>query len=221
MPWAITPLPALVLACWRGVAMCLGRQVQVAREAVGPEGRVVPQQWLANTTAPGVAPLDLVVYGDTPNALCCDAKLVSALTRNGQPAHAADFRDGAATLPGGGKPHVILSSAQRRAPATMRAQVGGRWSDEAQQFARQLVRLRGRPRAARLARSSCAGLGAPLVAHSGCRGPACSLQLLPHGRCLPVAASGCLATQPPTWTSGSLCKKSAQKKHRSNLNKSK
>ena len=28
---------------------------RVAREAVGPEGHVVPQQWLAHTTAPGVA----------------------------------------------------------------------------------------------------------------------------------------------------------------------
>ena len=41
---------------------------KVAREAVGPEGHVVPQQWRVNTTAPGVAPddrkrLDLVIYG--------------------------------------------------------------------------------------------------------------------------------------------------------------
>ena len=58
--------------------------VRVAREAVGPEGQVVPQQWLAHTTAPGVPPqdrrrLDLVVYGATTRdgALCCDATLVS------------------------------------------------------------------------------------------------------------------------------------------------
>ena len=31
--------------------------VRVAREAVAAEGRVVPQQWLAQTTAPGVAVL--------------------------------------------------------------------------------------------------------------------------------------------------------------------
>ena len=42
--------------------------IRVAREAVGPEGRVVPQQGLSRTTAPGVSPdnrrrLDLVVYG--------------------------------------------------------------------------------------------------------------------------------------------------------------
>ena len=45
--------------------------VRVAREAVGPEGQVVPQQWLAHTTAPNVRSddrrrLDLVVYGVTP-----------------------------------------------------------------------------------------------------------------------------------------------------------
>ena len=32
--------------------------VRVAREAVGADGQVVPQQWLSNTTAPGVAPDD-------------------------------------------------------------------------------------------------------------------------------------------------------------------
>ena len=64
--------------------------VQVAREAVGPKGRVVPQWWLANTTAPGVAAddrrrLDLVIYGASPRgeALCCDATLVSPLQRDG------------------------------------------------------------------------------------------------------------------------------------------
>ena len=52
--------------------------VQVAREAVGPEGWVVPQQWLSRTTAPQVHP---VVYGATNSgeALCCDATLVSSL----------------------------------------------------------------------------------------------------------------------------------------------
>ena len=66
--------------------------VHVAREAVGPEGQVVPQQWLAHTTAPGVPPgnrrrLKLVIYGATPlgGALCCDATLVSPLARDGTP----------------------------------------------------------------------------------------------------------------------------------------
>ena len=54
--------------------------VRIAREAVGPEGQVVPQQWLACTSARDVDPadrrrLDLVVYGATPlgEALCCVA----------------------------------------------------------------------------------------------------------------------------------------------------
>ena len=45
--------------------------MRVAREAVGADGQVVPQQWVCNTTVPGVAPndrrrLDLVIYGATP-----------------------------------------------------------------------------------------------------------------------------------------------------------
>ena len=61
--------------------------VRIAREAVGPEGQVVLQQWLARTSARDVDPadcrrLDLVVYGATPlgEALCCDVTLVSPLT---------------------------------------------------------------------------------------------------------------------------------------------
>ena len=92
------------VACPRaGLLPRRGAWVQVAREAVGAEGRIVPQQWLARTTAPGVAPadrrrLDLVVYGATPGgeALCCDATLVSPLTRAGRPVPGADVRDGAA-----------------------------------------------------------------------------------------------------------------------------
>jgi len=60
--------------------------VQVAREAVGPEGRVEPQQWLAHTTAPQVPAddrrrLDFVVYGATTDgeAIRRDETLVSPL----------------------------------------------------------------------------------------------------------------------------------------------
>ncbi|OLP76345.1 hypothetical protein AK812_SmicGene43728 [Symbiodinium microadriaticum] len=52
-------------------------RVCVAREAVVPDGQVVPQQWLAHTTAPNVRSddrrrLDLVLYGTTllGGALC-------------------------------------------------------------------------------------------------------------------------------------------------------
>ena len=79
--------------------------VQVAREAVGPEGRVVPQQWLSRTTAPQVHPddrrrLDFVGYGTTSHgeALCCDATLVSPLTRAGRPVPGADARAGVALV---------------------------------------------------------------------------------------------------------------------------
>jgi len=46
--------------------------VRVAREAMGAEGQVVPQQWLARTTAPNVGAqdrrrLDVVVYGAMSN----------------------------------------------------------------------------------------------------------------------------------------------------------
>jgi len=39
---------------WRRAKIVERAWVRVAREAVGPEGQVVPQQWLAHTTAPGV-----------------------------------------------------------------------------------------------------------------------------------------------------------------------
>ena len=51
-------------------------RVCVAREAVGAEGQVVPQQWLAHTTTTGV-PVDdrrrlgLVVYGATAEQHWC------------------------------------------------------------------------------------------------------------------------------------------------------
>ena len=126
--------------------------VRVAREAVGPEGQVVPQQWLVHTTAPGGQAadrrrLDLVVYGATPQggALCCDATLVSPLTRAGAP-HA-----GAATTSG-----TALRTAERRKrhayPELLRggaqqllvlaSEVGGRWNADALTLVQQLVRLR-------------------------------------------------------------------------------
>ena len=64
------PLPLTALHCGAEGLACpltgllprrgfvVERWVQVAREAVGPEGRVVPQQWLSRTTAPQVHPDD-------------------------------------------------------------------------------------------------------------------------------------------------------------------
>ena len=82
----------------------------------GDEGQVVPQQWLAHSTAPGVGAedrrwLDLVVYGATRHgeALCCDATFVSPLTRTGHPQPCAAVVDEAA-----------LKVAERRKRATDR-----------------------------------------------------------------------------------------------------
>ena len=79
--------------------------VRVCREGLGGEGRVVPQQWLARTTAPGVREddrrrLDLVVYGATRHgsALCCDVTLVSPFKANGHPQPRTAREDGAALV---------------------------------------------------------------------------------------------------------------------------
>ena len=125
--------------------------VRVAREAVGAEGQVVPQQWLAHTTAPDVPSddrrrLDLVVYGATAHggALCCDATLVSPLTRTGHPQPCTVEVDGA-----------MLKVAERRKRSTypelalgpqrllvLGSEIGGRWNEGSQRFVRDLVRLR-------------------------------------------------------------------------------
>ena len=108
-------------------------------------------QWLFHTTAPGVRAedrrrLDFVIYGATPDgsALCCDATLVSPLTRTGPQPCAADV-DGAA-----------LRTAERRKAATypelhgagpqklvvLGSEVGGRFNGDAHRLVRDLVRLR-------------------------------------------------------------------------------
>ena len=126
--------------------------VQVAREAVGPEGRVVPQQWLSRTTAPQGHPddrrrLDFVVYGATSRgeALCCDATLVSPLTRAGRPIPGADARAGVALVAARRRKVARYPELTRGGPqrlVVLAAEVGGRWSDECQQFLRTLLRLR-------------------------------------------------------------------------------
>ena len=50
----ITPLPVRGLVCSLGAKIAERACVRVAREAAGPKGQVVPQQWLAHTTAAGV-----------------------------------------------------------------------------------------------------------------------------------------------------------------------
>ena len=126
--------------------------VRVAREAVGPEGRVVPQQWLAHTNAAGVSHtdrrrLDLVIHGASPSgqAFCCDATLVSPLSRTGAPVHGAAARDGAALRAAEERkrrryPEVCAAGPQRL--LVLGTEVGGRWSPDALHLVRRLLRLR-------------------------------------------------------------------------------
>ena len=139
--------------------------VRVAREAVGAEGQVVPQQWLANTTVAGVQPddrrrLDVVVHGasHTGAALCCDATLVSSLRRDGRARAGAADTDGVAL-------RAARRRKERRYPELLEGgtatlvvlpfEVGGRWSKESHDFLRKLVKLRVR-RAPRLLRKAAA-----------------------------------------------------------------
>ena len=126
--------------------------VRIAREAVGPEGQVVPQQWLARTSARDVDPadprrLDLVVYGATPlgEALCCDVTLVSPLTREGRPQPSAATRDGAAITVAERRKRIAYPELLRPGPqrlCVLACEVGGRWSAESLRLVTQLVRLR-------------------------------------------------------------------------------
>ena len=126
--------------------------VRVAREAVGAEGQVVPQQWLAHTTAAGVPAddrrrLDLVVYGATANggALCCDATLVSPLTRTGHPHPCAVEVDGAVLQVAERRKRCTYPELARGGPqklVVLGSEIGGRWSTAAQRFVCDLVRLR-------------------------------------------------------------------------------
>ena len=89
----------------------------------------------------------MLVYGATPMgiALCCDATLVSPLTRTGQPQPCAADTDGAALrvaerrkqaaypeLTGGGPQRLVV----------LGSEVGGRWNGGALRFMRDMVRIR-------------------------------------------------------------------------------
>ena len=104
----------------------------MGHEAVGPEGHIVPQPWLAHTTAPRVEPT---------NRRRLDLLLVSPLTRTGQP------------QPCGAVDGAALRVAERRKRATypelaaagpqrfivLGAEVGGRWNGGALGLVRDLV----------------------------------------------------------------------------------
>ena len=106
--------------------------------AVGPDGQVVPQQWLAHTMAPGIRPhdrrrWDLVVYGATlrGGALCCDATPVSLLTRAGQPQPGAAETDGSALRTAERCKHATYPELRRAGPQrllVLGSKFGGRWN---------------------------------------------------------------------------------------------
>ena len=153
----------------------------------------MPQQWLAHTTAPHVDPadrrrLDLVIYGATPlgGALCCDATLVSPLTRSGQPQPCAAESDGAALRVAERRKHATYPELSAGGPqrfVVLGVEVGGRWNDGAQRLLRDLVRLRAQcapPALRRAAMSAWARV--EWYVGSGC------------------AASSCRHSAGPTWT---------------------
>ena len=120
------------------------------REAVGADGQVVLQQWLFATTAPRVAlddrpRLELVIFGALRmgGALCCDATLVSPLTRTGQPQPGTAAHDGAMLRVAERRKRAAYPELRSGGPQqllVLGSQIGGRWNEAAQR--RDLVRVR-------------------------------------------------------------------------------
>lgn len=91
--------------------------------------------------APGVSSgdrrrLDFVVHGAAAmgEALCCDATVVSPLTREGTPAHAAHRTDGAALTEAENIAATRSCSAQGL--VVLACETGGRWSEACRVFLR-------------------------------------------------------------------------------------
>ena len=138
----------------------------------------------AHTTATGVqandrSRLDLVVYGATANTgeLCCDATMVSPLTRTGHPHPCTVEVHGAALKVAERRKQCTYPELVRGGPQkllVLGSEIGGRWGTVAQCLVRDLVRLRGfrAPPAVRAGASSPWArrmVGRPLPF---CRGPA-------------------------------------------------
>ena len=153
----------------------------VAREAVGPEGRVVPQQWIANITAPGVSADDRRRHDLLIGAQCRTGRRVLRfhVCRSVDPRRLSRARGFALEVHAG----TNLSITLRTQPGgtqrlcVLAAEVGGRWNENSQQLVRHLVRLRGRwaPLALRAA-AARTGVGASLVGPACRRGPAGGVQ---------------------------------------------
>ena len=130
----------------------------VAREAVGAERQV---RSCRNNGSLTLGRPHLVVYGATAqgSALCCDATLVSPLTRTGHPQPCTVEVD-----------EAFLKVAERRKRSTypelargpqrllvLGSEIGGRWNEGSQRFVRDFLRLRALQ--APIAARSAAGAG--------------------------------------------------------------
>ena len=116
--------------------------------------------------ADGVAPddrrrLDLVIYGASPmgGALCCDATLVSPLTRTGQPQPGTVADDGAMLRVAERRKRAAypeLSSGGLQRLLVLGSETSGRWNETAQHLVRDLARVRAQraPPALRAAATS-------------------------------------------------------------------
>ena len=141
--------------------------VHVLREAVGPEGRVVPQQWLANTTVRAVAAddrkrLGFVVYGATLTGTC-GATLDSFFTQAGQPSSGSANRDGAMPEVARRRKVACYPELCRGGPQRLCVfAVGGRWNEDSLRLVKHLDRLRSK-RAPPALRASTAQGWAPGV----------------------------------------------------------
>ncbi len=125
--------------------------VRVAREG---GGRVTPKQLLRDTNIPLADPrdqrqLDMVVYGITTNgeALCCDATMVSPLTRRGEPIPRAAAHDGVALARAERRKHRTYPELQNSPYGrlvVLACEVGGGWNDEALRFVARLAKHKAR-----------------------------------------------------------------------------
>ena len=187
MPLVTTHWPALAPAFWpagKNGGKSMGAGCPKSRRP-GGTGRLIPQQWLAHTTAPRVHPadrrrLDLVIYGATPlsGALCCDAALVADGPATAVRGHTTAVRGHKRRRNASSRraPQARqLPRAQRWGPAApggSRRLVGGRWNDGAQRLLRDLVRVRAGQQQAR----SLDQLLLPADAGGPSRHPLCQLR---------------------------------------------
>ena len=136
--------------------------------------------------------LDLVIYGAAllGGALCCDATLVSPLSRFSQPQPRAAEFDAAALRVAEKRKNATypeLSAGGPQRLVVLGAEVGGRWNDGAQRLLHDLVRLRARhaPPALRRAATS-----AWARRWSGMLAAAAGTALGPQGPQLATSAAG-------------------------------